>query len=714
MLHLWSSALVTTALILGLPACGQRPTPGQAQPPETPFDATSPTSSALAQGINDTAIVSGATYRLINPKSNLALDVAGGSRASGANVQVWTPNTSGAQQWLITDAGRGYATLQAQISGLCLDAQGGGWTAGTNVQQYGCNNTAAQQWKIVGVGDGVYKLLNRNANLALDLAGGTTTAGTNVQVWTDANAPAQQFKFERMDGGAAGGSTGDGAVVGGVTVYQHSNYGGASQVLTGSSVGQVYQAADLGGVGDNAISSLNVPPGMQVYACDDASQAKCTTYDSGDHSYVGDAWNDKISYLEVFGTPTGGGTTPSPSPAPPDPNNPRGTVAAPGSLVQNWPRGGSDAMSVTDFVNTLGINTHLGYGGPESDVADVARKMNYLGIRIFRDGLWSGDAAAQHRINTLIQQGFKAVLYTNLDEIGALKSQLPNYAGGVLVVENGNEPGVAGPGTPDDVIAVQDDLYQAVKGVNAGILVATPGWDGGKDRDFTRSKNASVAQWTDLTNEHQYNGGENFGVEGAWDGWNSGRDLSGKGNIVTEIGWESATLGAQPGMNGYVTDDLIDAKHTIRAPLFNASTGYRLNAFYALNSGNGEFFGFFDRAGTPYKKALALHNLVSVLVATGPASASPDTLPYSLSDSQDLQTLLLKGSDGHYKLAMWYTPYTTTVADQTKSVTLSFTTSVKDGRIFAPLNGTSALRSFSGTQVQLEVPDHPLILDLAF
>lgn len=677
-------------LTLVLAACGQQ-RPADAR--HTPLRA-----QALPSGL-----VSGGVYRLINEQSNLALDVADGSTADKASVRLWTPNPSDAQQWTVTDAGDGYATLRSKVSGRCLDASDGGWQPGANVQQYHCNTSGAQQWQIVDAGSGLFKLLGRNAKLALDVAGGGTAAGTNVQVWTDIGGSAQHFKFERV-GGAAGG----------VTVYQHSNYGGASQVLSGSSDGQVYGAGDLGAVGDNAISSLKVPQGMQVYACDDASQANCTTYDPGDHSYVGDAWNDKISYLEVFGTPTAGGTTPSPSPTPPDPNNPRGAVAAPGSLVQNWSRGGSDAMSVTDFINTLGVNTHLGYGGPESDVADVARKMNYLGIRIFRDGLWSGDDAAQNRIKTLTQQGFKAVLYTNLDEIGALKSQLPNYAANVLVVENGNEPGVAGPGSPDEVLAVQDDLYQAVKGVNAGILVATPGWDGGKDRDFTRSKNASVAQWTDLTNEHQYNGGENFGVEGAWDAWNSGRDLSGKGKIVSEIGWESATLGAQPGMNGYVTDDLIDAKHAIRAPLFNASKGYRLNAFYALNSGNGEFFGFFDSAGQPYKKALALHNLVTVLVATGPASASPDTLAYSLSDSQDIQTLLLKGSDGHYKLAVWYTPYKTAVTDQSKSVTLSFKTSVKDGRIFAPLNGTSALRSFSGTQVQLDVPDHPLILDLAF
>jgi hypothetical protein len=145
-----------------------------------PYVATGPlTGSGDAAGVVD-----GARYRLVNANSGHCLDVAGDSRAAGGNVQQWTCNGQGPQEWTLRARGAGYFTLTGRNSGHCLDVENGSTTPGTNVRQWYCNAQPAQDWRLENAGRGYYRLVVKSGGQCLDVAQGSRSAGANVQQWT--------------------------------------------------------------------------------------------------------------------------------------------------------------------------------------------------------------------------------------------------------------------------------------------------------------------------------------------------------------------------------------------------------------------------------------------------------------------------------------------------------------------------------------------------
>lgn len=145
-------------------------------------------------------VTPGNTYKLINPNSGKALDVAGGTAADGTNVHIWTDNGGAAQKWRITRNEDGTYKLTNPGTSRALDVNGGGTADGTNVQIWTDNAGSAQKWRITQDGDGTYKLVNPQSNKALDVSGAGTTDGTNVHIWTDNNSAAQKWQITDVNG----------------------------------------------------------------------------------------------------------------------------------------------------------------------------------------------------------------------------------------------------------------------------------------------------------------------------------------------------------------------------------------------------------------------------------------------------------------------------------------------------------------------------------
>lgn len=143
-------------------------------------------------------IVSGGTYKLINPNSGKALDVASAGTAPGTNVQLWTDNGTTAQLWTTYRNANGTYKLVNVNSGLALDVAGAGTADGTNVNVWTDNGSGAQTWNIVQNADGTYKLVNPNSGKALDVASTGTANGTNVQIWNDNGSAAQKWNLVRV------------------------------------------------------------------------------------------------------------------------------------------------------------------------------------------------------------------------------------------------------------------------------------------------------------------------------------------------------------------------------------------------------------------------------------------------------------------------------------------------------------------------------------
>lgn len=159
------------------------------------------TSGVAALAKEHAADLADGTY-VISASGNVrsVLDVYGGSKQNGGNVQVWTSNGTGAQRWVVSTSvasdGTPWRAVRNVGSGKVLDVYAAGTAAGTNVQQYASNSSNAQRWAIVSNGDGTLTLRSAlGRNLVLDLWAGSTANGANADVYTANGTPAQKFVF---------------------------------------------------------------------------------------------------------------------------------------------------------------------------------------------------------------------------------------------------------------------------------------------------------------------------------------------------------------------------------------------------------------------------------------------------------------------------------------------------------------------------------------
>lgn len=135
--------------------------------------------------------------------SGKVLDVAGGERKNGANVQQYTSNDSVAQQWILQEAGNGYYYVVSKASLLYLDIANGNAQNGANVQLYEGNGSTAQKFKfqkVPMIDNDVYHIaIRKNANQYLDIEGGNRQEGAKLQIWQNNSVNQQVFRVEYID-----------------------------------------------------------------------------------------------------------------------------------------------------------------------------------------------------------------------------------------------------------------------------------------------------------------------------------------------------------------------------------------------------------------------------------------------------------------------------------------------------------------------------------
>ena len=124
--------------------------------------------------------------------SDKVLDVSGASTNNGANVQLWSANSTLAQFWQLEWA-NGYYRIYNAASGKCLDVAGGDAVPGTNVQQWTRANTNNQLFAVKANQDGTYTFVNKATGLALDIQSAGSANGTNLNAWTLNYGTAQRF-----------------------------------------------------------------------------------------------------------------------------------------------------------------------------------------------------------------------------------------------------------------------------------------------------------------------------------------------------------------------------------------------------------------------------------------------------------------------------------------------------------------------------------------
>ncbi|MFF3614842.1 lectin [Streptomyces sp. NPDC002580] len=143
-----------------------------AAPPSYAGDTTAPASPRIGP------ITSGVA-------SNLCVDDASSATTDGTHVQIWSCNSTYAQDWIIAGDGT------VRSLGKCLDADHSGTTNGTPIQLWTCNGSGAQQWTTGANGS----LVNPGSKLCLDDPNSSTANGTQLQLYSCNGSGAQNWKL---------------------------------------------------------------------------------------------------------------------------------------------------------------------------------------------------------------------------------------------------------------------------------------------------------------------------------------------------------------------------------------------------------------------------------------------------------------------------------------------------------------------------------------
>lgn len=176
--------------------------PSSKEPAESPTNETEtqePEPAPIPDKVEDGA------YSIISALGT-TLEVSGAATDNGGNVQTWNDNQSAAQRFHIkaegqAKSGEWYYSITNVNSGKALDCVAGGTESGTNVQQYSQNGTGAQQWFLRSATDAsgktYYQIVNVRSGLALDVLGGSSQAGANVQIYSPNGTAAQHWFLKK-------------------------------------------------------------------------------------------------------------------------------------------------------------------------------------------------------------------------------------------------------------------------------------------------------------------------------------------------------------------------------------------------------------------------------------------------------------------------------------------------------------------------------------
>ena len=322
------------------------------------------------------------------------------------------------------------------------------------------------------------------------------------------------------------------------------------------------------------------------------------------------------------------------------------------------------ARSAASFVDTIGVNIHLTYTNTVYGNYDnlIKPKLQELGIHHVRDGFpaGNGDATYENKLKDLASNG----IYANLiaDPRGLTTAQvsaaLQRLGGAVTSVEGPNEYDNSGDANwVSTVTAYQQQLYQAVKGVNGNLPVYGPSFTSEAAYkavgDLSNSVDASVM--------HNYYAGRNPET-GGW-GDNGYGSLTWNMNVAHDYAPNKPVISTETGYinsgSSTAIPEINSGRYVPRLYLEHFNAGVPRTFIYEfINEGTDstnpeQNYGLLRNDGSEKPAFVALKNLIGLLQDSG-TSFSPGNLDYTLSGSTaNVQHTLLEKSDGTFYLALW-------------------------------------------------------------
>jgi hypothetical protein len=441
--------------------------------------------------------------------------------------------------------------------------------------------------------------------------------------------------------------------------------------------------------------------------------------------------------------------------------------------AQTKTSGGVTAVSAFDFLNSIGINTHMGHG---EDVNGNITALNYAGFRNIRDG----DNLSSKFINDMIlvhnttTSGIRIVLSrSGADDrhlTGVIEASKTLAAAGVLLAFDGpnepnnwsvtyqgkksyitkNESGKITGGDFSPVANFQKDLYARVKAdpVLKDYPVFSVSDGGGASPNNVGLQYLTIPTpapdgvlmpagtvFADYANVHNYFCHPSVGklIDNlVWHAADPVMDtVPGNGGHFDGIYGNFGKTWLS-GFKGYTTDDLKNLprvttetgitsgkwglteqkRGAICLDLFLSQfkRGYKYTFIYNLRDIPGVYdYGMFTSDFTPKTAATYLRNLTTILNDTGSAEIL-GKLNYSIPDQPaTVHDLLLQKSNGKFELVVWDERFT----GGTETISVNLGRTYRKVKIYDPTIGTSAIQTLTNvSSVTLPMSDHPIIIDI--
>lgn len=222
------------------------------------------------------------SYEIVNVNSGKALDVRNGVAENNAIVQQYSRNNSQAQRWFIRDSGAGYY-LQSALGNWVLDLSGGNTANGAAIRLYTPNGTASQLFVVsssdVNIATGVSMIITSVANkkLVTDVTSASTANGARVQLYSSNNTNAQKYRFESIGNGTYKIINTNSGKVLDVSSGSTANGAALQQYTSNNTVAQQWTVRNYGS-GKIALVSVNANKAVDIPGGNAVQQAQLQLY----------------------------------------------------------------------------------------------------------------------------------------------------------------------------------------------------------------------------------------------------------------------------------------------------------------------------------------------------------------------------------------------------------------------------------------------------
>ena len=396
-----------------------------------------------------------------------------------------------------------------------------------------------------------------------------------------------------------------------------------------------------------------------------------------------------------------------------------------------------------NFTQSIGVNSHISWGGGYANPAIVQQSITYLGATHVRDGIpYTGwtlptyQAIAKTGVKfDILASGPTIDVARDVAQATALNQAVP---GSVATMEGANEfntqssvfNGANSSGNPAWAQQYGPALYSAVKaspGLNGVTVIAASMANAGPAQI---QQEGNLAGFIDSSNWHAYYGNGSqpaAGLQAAVANANS--TAPGKPVTITETGYYTAVNAMDWGGGGVTpaVQAVLETNILLDSFRDGVSTTYLYelmdNVANPASTDLESNFGLFLADGTPKPAATAIHNLTSILADTGSNAASFTMASFNGSvtglPSTGASTVLEK-SNGTYDVVVWNEPKVwdqaskSAVTPATLPVVVDLGATYQTVKLFDPLKSSAPLQTLSNVRtVNLSLIADPVIIEVS-